>query len=109
MIHCEHKRVMLATNLQLETQFCAIKGTFVNDTICLMCEDHDGSGEPKVAVENNFNRRDEKEIKAVHSVCTGCPMFHVARQTCNQAKLQRSMPVDTIAQNPTNHCPEGKW
>lgn len=107
MIDCEHKHVMPVLNQGVVQEWCFKHGKSVNDTICLACSDRCGTMQ-NVPVQIGFPRRSDQEIAAVKLVCDGCPILLLASQTCKRKSVGYN-PVDIYAQNPANHCPEGKW
>ena len=108
MIECKHKHQLAATNRGLLVEMCRLTGNMVNDTICRKCASQDGSGDIRPPMENEFLTRTEEEIKATHMVCSGCPFFNADRQTC-KSRVGEPLPVDIVAQNPSEHCPEHQW
>ncbi len=107
MIECKHKHVMPVLNQGIYSEFCMLHRTFVNDSICNSCSDKEGTlARQPTAYE--FPRRNDQEIEQIHKVCEGCPLFNKLPQTCKKMTYN-PQPTDIIAQNPSNHCPEGEW
>ena len=108
MIECKHKHRYAAVNRGIVVQLCRKHSKMVNDTICLNCKDQDGNFDPLPDLETDFLARSPEEIKSTHTVCSGCPLFEARTQTC-KSQPGESIPVDIVAQNPAEHCPENQW
>lgn len=108
MLDCEHKWGVQITNRGLDILYCTKHYKNVNDTICSQCPDRTGHMRKVPASPIAFPKRTPEEISAVYSVCQSCPLLVPLTQQCKKMPGEL-YPVDTVAQNPNNHCPEGKW
>lgn len=109
MIPCEHKHQYPATNRGVIIELCTLKGKLVNTNICQKCIDHNGTFEQlHPTVEVDFIRRSDAEIQSIRNCCSSCPLFNEKLQTCKKV-LGETIPTDILAQNPANHCQEGRW
>jgi hypothetical protein len=81
---------------------------FVNDAICSGCSDKEGEITSPVSDALAFPRRSDKELDIIQNVCEGCPLFKAASQTCSK-NPGLPLPTSTLAQHPSQHCPEDKW
>lgn len=108
MIDCEHKWHMQVTNRGLDIFYCTKHLKSVNDTICSNCPDRAGHMRKLPMAAIQFPKRTEKEIEATYSICQSCPLLTFMTQQCKKMPGE-THPVDIVAQNPHNHCPEGKW
>jgi hypothetical protein len=107
MIRCSHKNVMVDLNRGVVTEMCLLHGKFVDDVICGDCSDCEDC-DPKHIEDFHFPRRSEEELSAVSKVCAGCPLRNVGTGRC-QRMTGELLPILTLNQHPSTHCPEGNY
>jgi hypothetical protein len=105
MLSCKHKTAIAILNNGVTSEFCALFGRTVNDTICSSCVNKQGEmAHPPVEVD--FPRRSDEELRVISDTCYGCPLLKDHR--CSKMK-QELNPPDIAAQHPSKHCPEDLW
>lgn len=105
---CIHRKEFGAINRGIVVLTCLKKSNkMVNEVICADCTECE-SGEMPEKLEVDYLRRGEQEVKQIFKVCSQCPLFRESTQTCDR-RPGEIIPVDIIAQNPSEHCPEQRW
>lgn len=103
-IMCKHKHQYAAVNKGIIVDCCILKKEIVNSVICQECTDRNGNSEQ---LAFDFLRRELLEIESIQQCCNGCSKFVIKTQTCSLSP--EIIPIDILAQNPSNHCPKGLW
>lgn len=106
MLDCKHKDEFGAINRGLVVLSCKLHKKLVNDTICSQCPNREGKSDK--VIEADFLRRSDEELARVKNVCKTCPHFTPHNQRCKK-KFGEPIPIDVVAQNPAEHCPENRW
>ncbi|MHC4121030.1 MAG: hypothetical protein ACYSWO_26380 [Planctomycetota bacterium] len=108
MLECEFKHKLGAVNLGLVVCTCQKHGNkIVSDSICRDCPDRVEPEDIK-DLETDFLEREPEEVERLFSICQSCPLLTAGTHRC-KGKPGEPLPIDTVAQNPANHCPENKW
>lgn len=107
MIECRHKNLMTVLNEGFVVENCSELCRLVNSKICEKCPLKDGKI-VKPQVEMDLPVRNDRELQSIQNVCEQCPIFNQETQTCRKMDYP-TIPVSTLAQHPSRHCPERKW